>query len=280
LFNHKALSLELSETAVAEMSVQPDDEQTPQQQIEGQELSHIRAQFLSEDSTPEAQKWDEFAADYDGTVYSVNQYPERVAQIISHLPSGHTLHLGCGCTPQLNQALLDRGDSVIATDFSSGMLTKAQENLTHPQLEYQRHDSRELSFPDGSFDGIVSVNSILPPERADVDQIFSEAYRVLRDGGTLVALLPAFDYSVEVARRFDMGLVVDLDNMREQDTTGWQCFHTPESIALNMRGAGFEDFEIKRVTFDSPAEISEISRLYGFDSSELPVYEHLLIARK
>jgi len=59
-----------------------------------------------------------------------------------------------------------------------------------------------------------------------------------------------------------MDLQLDLENHREWDTSGWQCFYTSEDIERLMRANGFEEYRIERVLFPAPDEIKHIRQVY------------------
>ena len=66
------------------------------------------------------------------------------------------LDLGCGYGWHCKYAA-DRGASrVLGVDLSEKMLAVAQEKNPHPAAEYRRGAMEELSFPDGSFDVVLS----------------------------------------------------------------------------------------------------------------------------
>jgi SAM-dependent methyltransferase len=76
-------------------------------------------------------------------------------------------------------AAAQRGANAIGVDFSTAMVTAARNH--YPQVEFQEGDAEALSFPDNSFDAVVSNFGILHfalPERA-----LREAHRVLTSEG-------------------------------------------------------------------------------------------------
>jgi ubiquinone/menaquinone biosynthesis C-methylase UbiE len=228
----------------------------------------------------ESELWNPFSKDYDKKVFSLTRIPQRRKQILERISIGKILNLGCGPTPYLNQDLIAQENHVIATDFCQSMLDEAKKTFSNPNIKYVLADSRNLPFKDLEFDSVISVNSILPQEREDVYKIGSEVNRVLGKGGIFVAFLCSYD-SVKRANQ-NLGLAIQCDDnqIRAMDTTGWQCFHTPNSISDLMRRAGFSSYNFKKVFLKTKQEKQELRRLYGADTSKSFIYEYLLVARK
>jgi SAM-dependent methyltransferase len=82
--------------------------------------------------------------------------------------------------------LAARGYPVTAVDFSEKMLAEARRNAgpLAERIDFRRMDAQALTFPDGSFDVIVTRNltwNLQDPARA-----YGEWGRVLRSGGVLL----------------------------------------------------------------------------------------------
>jgi SAM-dependent methyltransferase len=100
------------------------------------------------------------------------------------------LDVACG-TGFGGKILLGAGASrVVAADLSPDALAAAGETLRPfgPRVEVRKEDAQEMTFPDGSFDVVVSFETLehLPePER-----FLSEVARVLKPGAILVLSTP------------------------------------------------------------------------------------------
>lgn len=94
------------------------------------------------------------------------------------LPEGRILDLGCGVGHSF--ALLAPRDTV-GVDLEPAALA-GQERETHVA------DMRALPFADGSFDGLISVQSL--EHVAEGERVVAEARRVLRPGGVAVFHTP------------------------------------------------------------------------------------------
>ena len=228
----------------------------------------------------ESQKWNYFAHNYDSKIFSLTSFLQRKQQVLDRIVKGNILNLGTGPTTYLNKDLVEDGNIVIATDFCKNMLDEASKKFSHFDLEYKLADSRSLPFQDNSCDSVISVNSILPPERSHVFEMFNEVYRVLKPKGKFVAFLCSYDSVKRANQNLNAGYELDDLQQRMIDTACWQCFHTPSTIEENMLESGFSKYDFEKVYLDSKDEISEFKKIYGVDTSSSLIYEYLLVAEK
>lgn len=228
----------------------------------------------------EADCWRKFSYDYDRQVFSLTSFPPRREQLLSKLTPGAVLNIGCGSADYLNRDLIQAGHPVVATDFCQTMLDQSSRNFSTFNLQHKLADSRDLPFVKGSFENIASVNSILPPTRVDVQKMFSEIFRVLKPEGIFVGFLVSFESTLRAKQNLKIDLELDEKELRVKDTTGWQCFHSRESILLEMGAVGFAEIQIEPAELSDRAEIAELERLYGVNTSISPIFEHFVFARK
>jgi ubiquinone/menaquinone biosynthesis C-methylase UbiE len=178
------------------------------------------------------------------------------------------------------------GTRAIGSDFSAEMVAQSRSRTAGLSVSYIVADNRHLALGSSRVDTIVAVNSLIPETRPEVDLMFQEAARVLRRGGRLIALLPAFEMSLIARERWQMPVQMDMANHREWDTTGWQCFYTVSDIQDLVRRHAFQDYAIERVAFSAPEEVEHIRKVYASNLQHVPterllqdpLFEHLLIA--
>jgi len=105
---------------------------------------------------------------------------------LDHLPPGTTvLDVGCGIGGSSRILAQDYGFHVTGITISPQQVRRAQA-LTPPGLpvRFQVDDALALSFPDGSFDVVWSIEA--GPHMPDKAQFARELLRVLKPGGILV----------------------------------------------------------------------------------------------
>ncbi len=82
-----------------------------------------------------------------------------------------------GARMRLRNGTFERGDrkkcsSLVATDFSFGMLKRAEKKYKNCGIRFERADILHLDFPDENFDAVVAANVI---------HLLDEPYRALRE---------------------------------------------------------------------------------------------------
>ena len=233
--------------------------------------------------------WKDLSRDYEKQVFSVTSFPARRKRIVREVATGLVVDLGCGPLGlMLREIAALPNTHAVGSDFCLEMLFESRRHTFGLNVEYLLADNRCLPFPDSSVDTIVSVNSFLPELRADVDRIFHEVARVLRQKGRLVALLPSFEMSLIARDKWGMSVRVDPAEHREWDTTGWQSFYTLSDIEYLVKRHRLYKHSVERVTFSTPEEAEHIRQIYpeslGNVSLErllqYPLYEHLLVATR
>lgn len=100
------------------------------------------------------------------------------------------LDLGCGAG-RASIGLWEEGfESVLGTDLAESMVLESREiaECLGCPFHFQREDATDLSFGDGSFDGVVfAFNGLMQiPDRQVRRQALQHIYRVLKDGGHFI----------------------------------------------------------------------------------------------
>lgn len=131
-----------------------------------------------------ARAYDVWAGQYDLDTNRTRDLAGRILQDAA-LPfaARDVVEIGCG-TGRNTEWIAAGARSVVALDFSDGMLREARRRVTAPTVRWVRHDVREAwPLADASADLIVATLVLEHVEA--LEPVFREAARVLRRGGTL-----------------------------------------------------------------------------------------------
>lgn len=109
------------------------------------------------------------------------------------------LEVGCGWGELAEWLARQTGAEVVATDLSPRMVELARERGIAARVA----DVRALPFPDGSFDVIVAAWMLY--HVPELDAAVAELARVLRPGGTLVAITNSAFHLHELRELVDSG---------------------------------------------------------------------------
>lgn len=144
---------------------------------------------LGKDPSQVSAMFDRVAAGYDrtNTVLSVGNAPLwRVAttKAVDPKPGERILDVAAG-TGTSSASLAKSGASVVAADFSPGMIEVGRQRQAHvPNLVFVEADATDLPFDDASFDAVTisfGLRNVNEPKRA-----LAEFLRVTKPGGRLV----------------------------------------------------------------------------------------------
>jgi malonyl-CoA O-methyltransferase len=138
----------------------------------------------AEDESKIAAAYDEWADTYESVPNRTREMAARVLREHGPEAAGRdVLEAGCG-TGYNTEWLAGRARSVVAMDFSAGMLAKAEARVGAGSVRFVRHDVREpWPAADASVDLVVVMLVLEHVER--VEPVFAEAARALRPGGEL-----------------------------------------------------------------------------------------------
>lgn len=141
-----------------------------------------------------ADTFDEWAAEGRGDRMEEG-HGDVVAQVVRDMdvrPGQQVLDLGCGtgwATRMLAQAA--PGAGAVGVDVSPRMIQRAEELHSFTiRARYEVMPFERLEFDDGKFDRIFSMEALY--YAPDLDRALSEAYRVLKPGGTIDVVVDFF----------------------------------------------------------------------------------------
>jgi SAM-dependent methyltransferase len=159
---------------------------------------------------------------------------------------GRWLDVGCG-TGALAQTILSSASplDVVGVDPSPGYVAHVEQRTADARARFEVGDAQALSFPDESFDYVVSglvMNFI--PDRA---RALREMRRVVRSEGIVAAYV--WDYPGEMQlMRFFWDTAVELDATAEDLHEGRRfSFCQPDGLVALLSEAGFTQPQVREI---------------------------------
>jgi SAM-dependent methyltransferase len=182
--------------------------------------------------------YDAVADDYAAHIFDELKDKPFDRQLLDHVAAsaagGVICDLGCG-PGHVARYLHERGANVIGVDLSPAMVERAR-SLT-PAVRFEAGDMRALGVPDGAWQAVVAMYSIIHIPRGQLAPVFREMRRVLAPGGFAVL---SFHVGSEVVHRDEWwGHAVDVDFL----------FLQPDEVTAALEEAGFV---VERVTQRDP----------------------------
>ena len=131
-----------------------------------------------------ARAYDRWSASYDEDANATRDLDGSVLRRVALPVEGSAvLELGCG-TGKNTRWLAEHAASVLAFDFSAGMLARARVAVRAANVQFAVQDIRERwPLDDASVD--VVVGNLVLEHIDDLEPVYANAARVLRPGGTL-----------------------------------------------------------------------------------------------
>lgn len=178
-------------------------------------------------------------------------YAELLAERSARLQPSRILETAAGTgivTRALNDSLPQA--QIVATDINPAVLEFAARKLDSDRVTFQPADAQDLPFAVESFDLVVcAFGAMFYPDKVRAS---SEARRVLRSGGHY--LLVSFDRlalnPVPQAAEAAVASLFEDDPPRYMER-GPFSYTDPETIAQDLRAAGFTSIDLDTVTLSS-----------------------------
>ena len=128
-----------------------------------------------------ASAYDVWADSYDTMANATRDLDARMLRELLNARGRDVVEVGCG-TGKNTVWLAEHARSVVALDFSAGMLAKARERVTAANVRFVQHDLRN-AWPLGDASADVVTFDLVLEHVERLAPVLGEAARVLRPGG-------------------------------------------------------------------------------------------------
>ncbi|RKZ91865.1 MAG: hypothetical protein DRR19_06045 [Candidatus Parabeggiatoa sp. nov. 1] len=110
-----------------------------------------------------------------------------VYSLLSPVKHKKILSIGCGDGTEC-VSFAENGAKVVGIDSSSELITLAKNKYSELGIDFLVMDYEETSFEEATFDGIISIMSIM--YKADLTKVLFELKRILKPHGSMVMVVP------------------------------------------------------------------------------------------
>jgi len=177
-------------------------------------------------------------------------------------PNGQLLDLGTGTGDLAREGLRQEPScTTIAADFTLEMMRVGKSRIPNPELKWTAANALCLPFPGDTFEAVVS--GFLLRNVTDIQQSLKDQLRVLKPGGTMVALDTTRPAENKLRVLIDFYLHVIIPNLGRlitgeaeaytylPETT--EAFLEAEQLADYMEQAGYNQVGFRRLMFGTIA---------------------------
>ncbi|MEX0371226.1 MAG: class I SAM-dependent methyltransferase [Tateyamaria sp.] len=189
---------------------------------------------------PDANFWDGVAVKYAAQpISNPDAYEQTLERVVSYLtPTDRVLELGCG-TGSTALKLAPHAGSILATDFSAGMIAQANAKARPDTVRFLQADTFSPALQDGSFDVVLGFNLFHLVDK--VDDAMARVHDLLRPGGLFISKSPCLGERSLGLKFGVMKRLIPL--MQRVGKAPFVRFETIAELDARITRAGFEIVE-------------------------------------
>lgn len=187
--------------------------------------------------------YDEIIASQPFFINSYKLYDKLLINLLKGRRFRRILDLGCGTGAQ-TVTLAGFGDEVVGVDIAEDLLNVARNRCRDlPNVRCLVEDARKLSFPDESYDFIISYGDVLSHIWEGYETAISEMARVAKPGAVV---------TFEVDNKWNAALLFNLRELRD-------------AVMSFGRGHDTRVWEALRFKTFNHSEINRLMKKYGLE---------------
>ena len=188
--------------------------------------------------------YDDIAQEYSDEFSDTPVYNGFIDKWLNAIKQGNVLDVGCGCGNNCQYINEKDGFKAYGIDFSDGMLLEAKKRF--PNVKVKKMNMTELSFPDKSFDGILSNCSLIHIPTELIPQTLQGFKRILKPQGKLLLIVLDGEGEEMAEEPYRHG----------KDIYAYTKYFTEQELKILLKQAGFKVDEIERRKTESENELA------------------------
>lgn len=158
--------------------------------------------------------YEQIAEKYTQAFYNDLTDARYIDNLLKELPRGSNI-LDIGSGPgQFSKYIKNKGYEVMGIDISDAMIKIANNRV--PQVNFKKMDMRNMEFDADTYDGILAAYSIIHIQSKDLNRVFQEFYRVLKQNGLALIIAQKGDPDKIVAEPLNPDLNIFINLFSEE----------------------------------------------------------------
>lgn len=188
--------------------------------------------------------YDDIASEYCNEFCDTEVYNGFIDKWLQTIQKGNILDVGCGGGNNCQYINEKEGFQAYGIDFSDGMIAEVRKR--YPTVKIKKMDMTNITFPDQTFDGILSNCSLIHIPTELLSQTLQGFKRILKPKGKLFLIVLEGNGDEMVEEPYREG----------QDVYAYTKYFTAEEISKLLNDNGFRVDEIEKRKTESENELA------------------------
>lgn len=204
----------------------------------------INSMSTKEKSESVMRDYDNIASEYCDEFCDTKVYDSFIDKWLQTMQKGNILDVGCGGGNNCQYINEKDGFQAYGIDFSDGMIAEARKR--YPNVKIRKMDMTNITFPDQTFDGILSICSLIHIPKELLSQTLKGFKRILKTNGKLLLIILEGNGEKMAEEPYREG----------QDIYAYTKYFTAEEISKLLSDNGFRVNEIEKRKTESENELA------------------------
>ncbi len=204
----------------------------------------LNSMLTEEKSESVIRDYNDIASEYCDEFCGTEVYNVFIDKWLQLMQKGIILDVGCGGGNNCQYINEKEGFQALGIDFSDGMIFEARKR--YPNVKIQKMDMTNITFPDQTFDGILSNCSLIHIPTELLAQTIKGFKRILKQNGKMLLIVLEGKGEEMVEEPYREG----------QDIYAYTKYFTVEEISKILNDNGFRVDRIERRKTESENELA------------------------